>query len=584
MKKTIFIFLVLFFAFSLFPQEPEWTLYTSADRVNCQLIQDSLNWVGTDIGLVRYNLETNNYIILDTNNSGLPGSYIWSLSEQSDSTIWIGTKSGVAIFDGEGWNTYTVANSNLPHNWVPAIEFALDGTIWIGTAGGLVSIIDSIWTVYTTANSGLTNNYIRGLSVDENNVIWVATWGGGLVKFDGSNWTIVTGIPTNCITEVDIDNEGRKWVGTDYCGCICITDSTQIIYNTSNSGIPSNYVIAFAFDDDAGIWMRTSGGGIAYFLNDNWIIYDNSNSSLPGNNMILSIAIENSGIVWVGGIYCFAYLEEDDWIEVLLSNSGLPCNNIYSIATYGSNDVWIGTQHGICNYDGFNWITYNINNSNLIGEKITDIAIDSNGVVWVSVHGPIFPNVLTPFGVAFFFNNTWTPLHRDNSPLPSNNTMNITVDSSNRLWSVADNYLVNIRFEDTNWICYDFQDLNLCSAISCYHSNNLVIAILNISLQFHLLLFDLETYTVINDFGYDNLVKDIKCDNNGLIWLATYSGLVKIDGAEIITFNTTNSPIPSNEINCIETETNALWIGTNDAGLIKYNGNEWINYNTNKAL
>ena len=255
MKKTIFIFLILFFASFLFTQEPEWTLYTSADRVNCQLIQDSLNWVGTDIGLVRYNLETNNYIILDTNNSGLLGNYIWSLSEQSDSTIWIGTKSGIAIFDGEVWNSYTVANSNLPHNWVPAIDFALNGTIWIGTAGGLVSIIDSVWTVYTTANSGLTNNYIRGLSVDENNVVWIATWGGGLVTFDGSNWTNVTGIQSNCITEVDIDSEGRKWVGTDVCGCICITDSTQIIYNTSNSGIPSNYVFAFAFDDDDGIWM-----------------------------------------------------------------------------------------------------------------------------------------------------------------------------------------------------------------------------------------------------------------------------------------------------------------------------------------
>jgi ligand-binding sensor domain-containing protein len=588
MKKVIISLLTMFFAFSLFSQEPEWTLYTSAERVNCQLIQDSLNWVGTDIGLVRYNLETSNYILLDSNNSGLSGNYIWSLSEQSDGTIWIGTKSGVSIFDGEGWNTYTIANSNLPHNWVPAIDFALDGTIWIGTGMGLVSIIDSVWTVYTAANSGLTNNYIRGLSIDENNVVWIATWGGGLVTFDGSNWTNVTGIPSNCITEVDIDNEGRKWVGTDYCGCICITDSTQIVYNTSNSGLPSDYVIDFAFDDYDGIWIGTSGAGVAYLLDDSWIIYNSSNSSLPGN-LILSIAIENSGIVWVGGLYCFAYLDEDDWIEVLLSNSGLPCNNIYSLATYGSNNVWIGTQHGICNYDGFEWITYNINNSNLIGEKIKDIAIDSNGVVWVAVSAPIYPNVVHPYGVAFFLNNTWTSLHSDNSPLPNNNTTNITVDSSNRLWSVAGNFLVNIRFEDTDWICYDFQDYGMCSAISCYDSNILIIALRDIiTLQFSLLIFDLETYTIINEFAYDNRVNDIKCDNNGLIWLATYSGLVRIDGDEIITFNTSNSSIPSNEINCIETETYAIWIGSDDAGLIKYNmissyGNEWVNYNTNNS-
>ena len=42
--------------------------------------------------------------------------------------------------------------------------------------------------------------------------------GGGVAKFDGSNWVFYdvanSGLPSNCITCVTVDNNGNKWFGT----------------------------------------------------------------------------------------------------------------------------------------------------------------------------------------------------------------------------------------------------------------------------------------------------------------------------------------------------------------------------------
>ncbi|NQV19232.1 MAG: T9SS type A sorting domain-containing protein [Armatimonadetes bacterium] len=586
MKKAIFSLLAIFFAFSLFTQEPEWTLYATANKVNCQVIQDSINWIGTDIALIRYNIETNDYIAFNSYNSVLPGNYIWSLAKQNNGTIWIGTKYGLAKYDGSQWTIFTITNSNLPNNWIPSIAIAPNGTVWIGTAGGLVSIIDSVWTVYNTNNSNLTNDYIRNLAVDENNVVWIATWGGGLVTFDGEDWSVISSIPADNITEVEIDNEGRKWVGTNI-GCFCLSDTSLadsivvnnlVVYNMSNSSLPSDDVFAFAFDDNNGTWIGTLEG-LAYLYNGNWTVYSTNNSSILFDD-IYSLRLDNFGTLWCGGLGGLVNFNGEDWNEISVGTADIPTNWIEGIDTYGSEDVWVSTKKGICHFNGSDWSTYTSNNSNLLSDSATDIAIDSEGNVWVICRN-ISGGSSYAYGFAYFNGDEWIHYIAQNSQLPWNWTSDIIVDNLDRAWITCQHWLIKIENDD--WVMYNLQDYGfnftvLPTALSYDYANNIYIAIYNYDdNDFLLVKFDGENFEIVCDLIQD-VILDIICDESGVIWLGTFnSGLVRFDGEVILFFDQTNSPLPSNYVLDIEIENHILWI-CND-GLVKMDDYEWAIFN-----
>jgi ligand-binding sensor domain-containing protein len=83
---------------------------------------------------------------------------------------------------------------------------------------GLAKFDGVNWTVYNTSNSGLPSNYIRALAIDEKGNIWIGTASQGLVKFDGKNWTVYkrsnSGLPDNNVTAIAIDGRGNKWIAT----------------------------------------------------------------------------------------------------------------------------------------------------------------------------------------------------------------------------------------------------------------------------------------------------------------------------------------------------------------------------------
>ena len=56
------------------------------------------------------------------------------------------------------------------------------GNEWTGTWNGLGDFNGSNWVKFTTSNSGLLSNDISSITVDESNNKWIGTQGGGLTR------------------------------------------------------------------------------------------------------------------------------------------------------------------------------------------------------------------------------------------------------------------------------------------------------------------------------------------------------------------------------------------------------------------
>ena len=252
--------------------------------------------------------------------------------------------------------------------------------IWIPSHNGLIRINRTTWESYTykTNNSGLPSNSVNYVAIDNTNNKWIGHPTQGLTKFDGLNWTN---------------------------------------YNTTNSGIPDNWVSYIAFDDSDNIWFASNG--LTKFDGSNWVNYNSSNSGLP-DNWIYSLAIDSNNNKWVGTYdYGVTKFDGSDWIVYDINNSGLPNNWVYTIAFEDSNLTWLGTfAGGLTKFDGVSWNIFNAFNSGLPHDSVLCLAIDYNGNKWIGTDG----------GLVKFNDNDWTVLNTSNSGLPNDQVFAIIID------------------------------------------------------------------------------------------------------------------------------------------------------------
>lgn len=185
-----------------------------------RIIEDKrgILWIGTEGGLNRYNISTDEFICYKhnpNNSNSLSSNSIQSQAMvfDKDSNLWIGTWSyglnKIEFTDSNRVNAnfmrwmYDPTNPNsLPNNNV--ISLLYDTTaLWIGTFGGGLSRFDletNYFTTYTT-NDGLPNNTIFAICKDKNGNLWLST-DYGISMFDPnektfSNYTQEDGLQDN---------------------------------------------------------------------------------------------------------------------------------------------------------------------------------------------------------------------------------------------------------------------------------------------------------------------------------------------------------------------------------------------------
>jgi len=92
------------------------------------------------------------------------------------------------------WIVYNTDNSGLPYNYVECLAFDGPGNKWIGTEGGGLAKFDGVnWTVYDTDNSGLPHDRVEALAFDEQGNLWIGTRYGGLAVYREGR-VILTGV------------------------------------------------------------------------------------------------------------------------------------------------------------------------------------------------------------------------------------------------------------------------------------------------------------------------------------------------------------------------------------------------------
>ena len=328
-----------------------------ADRnIKSLLLDESITWIGTSGGLIRYDSSAGSSRRFD-NRSGLLSNGVFYLGKFGNE-IWVGTYGGgLSILDT---STETWRNYNIPQGMADAFVYDVlktaSGDIWIATWSGANRIIGGAiddtykWQLYTVENTqgGLPNDWVYGLAEGKSGEIWLATE-GGLARFANDKW----------------DN----WNHEDGLGATYETVKADIEFKRDPSEVSQHHARQKA---EQGL------GDVDISYNPNYIV---------------SLEVANDGAVWAGtwggGLSRF---DGRQWRTYTLKD-GLPGNHVFALATDPQGALWIGTGRGLAKYDGKSFTTYGVADG-LFSEPVFAIAMAPDGNSWIGSYGGVawFPH------------------------------------------------------------------------------------------------------------------------------------------------------------------------------------------------
>lgn len=486
-------------------------------------------WFGTVGGVSKFD---GKYFQNFNSKNGLTNEAIMSILEDKKGNIWFGTFGGgivklVCENSSLGKKsdttliTYTT-EQGLANNFVYTMLEDNNGNLWIGTYGGGISklILDNDnetemnFQNFTTEN-GLGSNRVVSIWEDKNGDLWFGAMGGGLSKIilNGKedtlttfeNFTIQHGIPDNNVLSIQGDQNGDLWLGTGGgVSRLVLSDSKgfpSFENFTTHQGLIDNVIWTMLEDKNGNLWFGSHNKGISKFQGKIFEIYS-TNEGL-NNDQIWAVIEDIRSDLWVGsyggGVYKLIISESElnnIVVEHFTEDLGLIDNYIHTIFEDHNEYIWFGTKNGVTKLitpaltitDNDVKLQNITTQQGLINNEVHAIAEDSYGNIWFGTKGGI--SILTPI---------------------NNNGYNFSMQS----FTIEDgliNNIVNSILEDNNgniWI----GTYGGISKVSGYEYKDTTIAFTN--------------YTIKEGLA-NNIVFSILEDTKGNLWFATEGGLSKL--------------------------------------------------------
>ena len=294
------------------------------------------------------NVFSQNLIVYNSSNSGLPDDGVTCVTPDSYGAKWIGTSdSGIVKFHNNQWTRYDSANFGIPGNKIRDIVFDRNGIMWVIIIGkGLARYNGKSWLLYDQTNSPLKT--VSCLTVDSNDTKWVVT-SGWLAKFDNYNWTLfdTTNGGYYLSYSFAMDFEGDTlWIAAGLKGLARYCNGSLNFYNMQNSGMPDNVAMAIYIDKSRNKWVGTYFGGAAKFnsAQNIWTAFDLADSlGFTGDNTVNDIIADDSSAYFAYRMTLYRYTRTG--FEII--PAGTP--TAFEYDRY--NNLWIGNLNGIAIYN-----------------------------------------------------------------------------------------------------------------------------------------------------------------------------------------------------------------------------------------
>lgn len=415
-------------------------------------------------------------------NSGLSGNVVRALYEDRNKNIWIGTESGLDLYDGK--NIMEIISSETHGiSVVTSISEDSAGNILVGTDNSglfMVSIGSDTIIASFDQDDGLLSNCILDIQIDKFNRYWLALDLGinmlnplpdnspigiapvieglhligdvitcsamdpsGNIWFGGLNrgMFMIQNPPGQRILQKEIPEEmdfltnetiwdilwsdsSTCWVATESQGLLKLEAGSPIRRITNRNGLPTNQIYRIFMDRDRSLWMATMGNGILRYDGDIFISYG-LNPDRSGIDVLDIIEVEPDQLLIITdeGLYWVESAESFEPIINKLHIRDFPYESALTSATISRDGkIWLGTDRGLYTLKDQE-VLYSEYNGSLSSTKIRTLYTDNMDRLWVGTNYGF--NICTDSGVY---------LRTSEFGLINDEIQAIFQDSKNHIW------------------------------------------------------------------------------------------------------------------------------------------------------
>lgn len=488
-------------------------------------------WVGTESGVACFNGLT--FTVFDRN-SGLPGNTVRSIAEDSNGNLWFGTENGIGIFDGHSWRTIT-SDNGLHGAAIIKIVPDEQGRMWIATNNAGVNVItinnDRFDIVNLNKDNGLAGNFVLDILHDLEGKTWIALIGGvNIISQENGSFKIIdlqesTFIPSNLVSCIEMDTNGNLWFGTLNAGAFQLVKEKEryrVIAWDEPKGLIDKKIWDIYCDNMGRVWFGSNENGL-FFLENNVMHNITTQNGLPGN-LIVSIYADRSENIWIGSMNGLSFFHGFHLVHFTQSD-GLPGTQVLAVKAATDNSLWIGS-------DGRGLAKANLSNNKLrtqffgsetgfTGKNVIALDFDGQGDLLIGTRGD---------GLARYQNGRFNYLRKHNGLVDNN--------------------------------------------INCVSWNSFGSIYIGTDLGYNEIRED-KIYEVSKDDGLIHPeVETIVSDLNGIVWMGTMGGLVRLDiKTGVYRDFTKNNGLLDERVNALAVDKlNQIYIGTT-FGIYRFNQN-----------
>ena len=550
-----------------------WAVRTRKDGLVSKIIttiavEPEYVWVGTDReinpdphgwdedprfskgGVSRYHRDTdswNNY----TKSDGLIDSEIATIAVDDDS-VWFGTqKEGVSQYnqvDQTFIKTYTKTDL-LKSNMITCIRS--DGfQVWFGTANaGVHRFIKPVNTwVHYTQTDGLSSNHVSWITTQGNDV-WFATKEDGVSRFDKvtGKWTIYKQadfLADNDVRAITRDTDGNLWIAT-VAGISVYTPQTgrwEII--AKEDGLPTPYVTSVfisrqssvtsgqlkegtvesdsSFTDNQklktenhSVWIGSDRGlGTRKYVGSEWTFHTPRNS---GQSPVISDPLKDGALESESSSTENRKLKTENY-----SHGEAFVTSIDADATQPNPVIWLGTSSGPAMYDPTSqeWKQLAVPDAPK-NPLILSVRVDNKSVWFGGVEG------------VWRYSIADKKMHRAADGLPSPHvSVLLSTDEKGKaetLWAGTHKGLARYDSTQQRWLPLPPSNIEKSAQLPSPNVTALAFrdGILWIGTPQGLGSYTISTkkWNFLSNMPYN--IRDIFCEEDGTLWLATDIGLLE---------------------------------------------------------
>jgi PAS domain S-box-containing protein len=294
-------------------------------------------WIGTEsYGLYRlYQGKAEHF----SSSDGLSGDTVWTIVEDREGTLWVGTDKGLDSF--HDLPILALSKTEFGISELENIVSTRDGTLWIGGEGGLFTLNKGV-SGLTPQGGNLGDKMVTVIFEDRRGRMWIGLDDSlNLLTSNSFHPVHAPAGKLGMIVSIAEDKDGKLWAVSLGPPRHIVRIDPDTLQATPISDMPQ--VSKIASDPQGGFWLGLNNGDLDQFNKEKLVTYPLHHGP---NTRIQQLMVTAAGDVIAAAPFGLILIR-DGKVSLLDGQRGLPCSDISNFVFDLEGNLWLYSECGL---------------------------------------------------------------------------------------------------------------------------------------------------------------------------------------------------------------------------------------------